>query len=373
MRTHRSSPKAAPAILAAMVTYAGCTSPNNPEILRTFIGSGVDVLQAGTSVTITDSVPGDVMVAGGTLEFDGVAGGSYLGAGRTVSVAGEVGGSVRAAAFSVDLDAIVARNVTLAGERVTVGESTSIGGNTYLAGNRIRFSGAAVGDVVASGGEVVIAGEIGGDLQIEATGVTIEPDAVIRGEVRYRVRKDAEPAVSPDATVDGGLVPLAAMDEGEGSGLGSLLFKVLAFVLTALVVVVLVPNSATEAAETLMDRPIAALLRGLLWLFLAPVLVIVLAISLVGLPLALILAAAYGALFYLAPIVPALWVGDRLARRPEAKGVSRLILPTAVGATIIVLALLLPWIGFLVRIVLTCAGIGGLALLIGARRRAQAH
>jgi cytoskeletal protein CcmA (bactofilin family) len=308
------------------------------------------------------------MLAGGTLRFDGIAGGSYLGAGRDLTVSGELGGSVRAAAFSIDLDATVARNVTLAGERVTVGEGTTIGGNAYLAGNRVRFSGFAAGDVVASGGDVVVDGEIEGDLQIEANEVTIEPDAVIRGEVRYRIRRENEPVVAPGATVDGGLVPLAAMEKSDGAGIGSLVFKVLAFVLTALVLVVLFPKSAADAAEKMKNRPTAALVRGVLWLFLAPVLVIVLAITVVGIPLALILAAAYGAFFYVAPIVPALWVGDRLASRPQAAGASRVLLPTAVGATVVALALLLPWIGFFARIVLTCAGMGGIALLIGARR-----
>lgn len=369
--TVRVSPVLGTAALVAILltASAGWTSPGNPRILDAFVGSGADVIAAGWNVTISDSVPGDIMVAGGTLEFDGFAGGSYVGAGRELAVAGEVQGSVRAAGFSIDLDATVGRNVTLAGERVTVAQGTSIGRNAYLAGNRVRFSGVASGDVVASGGEVVIDGEVGGDLQVEANKVTIEPDAIIRGEVRYRMKTDGAPDVSSDATVEGGLVPLAGGEDESGGAAWSILLKVLAFVLTAVVVVVLLPLSASDAADKLKGRPLAALGRGALWLLVGPILVVVLAFTLVGIPLALILAATYGALLYLAPIVPALWVGDKLASRSGRSRRGRAILPAAVGATAVVLVLLLPWIGFLARVVLTCAGIGGMALLIESRRR----
>jgi len=357
-------------VLIAGFLATGCSDPDAPLVQGVEVGPNGDVFAAGRSLMVSDSVPGDVMLAGWTLHFDGFTGGSYVGAGADLTVTGEVRGSVRATGGTIELDATVGRNVTLAGGTVIVAEGTRIEGNAYLTGGEVRFSGTTSGDVYASGGDVLIDGDIGGNLRIDAENVTIGPDATIRGQLRYRTADNVQPTVPSNAVVEGGVEALEP-SVGTGGLVMSFLRRVLTFVLTASVVVALLPRSLVATADALESRPAAAFGRGLLWLFITPVAVILCAVTVVGLPLALILGGVYGASFYLAPIIPAVLVGHHLSSRPEPGDWRSAPLPAMIGATVVALVMLLPWVGFLARLAAMCAGVGGIALVIQTRRTTE--
>jgi len=350
---------------AALCAVAGCSDALDSQTQTPTLRPNGDVVAAGRNLLLSDSVPGDIMLAGQSLAFDGFAGGSYVGAGGDQTVRGEVRGSVRAAGGSIELDATVGRNVTLAGGSVTVQQGTQIAGNAYLVGGNVRFHGTGSGDVYIRAEEAVLDGTFGSDVHVEASALTIGPDARIQGELRYRMKEDSQPEVSAEAAVAGRLVPL---ESDEGNGVGWFVFKLLAFVLAAAVVVALFPARLVGTARELESRPIAALGFGILWVLTVPLIVIVSAVTIVGIPTALILAAAYGASLYLAPIVPALWVGNKMLRGREPADRKGAVLLTVMGSAVVALALLLPWIGFLTRVVVTCAGFGSVALAIMSRR-----
>ncbi|NNM33157.1 MAG: polymer-forming cytoskeletal protein, partial [Gemmatimonadetes bacterium] len=333
--------------LAALCTMAGCSETVDSQTRISTVRRGGDVVAAGRSLLLSDSVPGDIMLAGQSLTFDGFAGGSYVGAGADQTVTGEVRGSVRAAGGSIELDAAVGRNVTLAGGSVTVQRGTQIAGNAYLAGGTVSFQGTGSGDVDIRASEAILDGIVEGDVRVEAGALTIGPDARILGELRYRMKPEAQPQVSAQADVAGQLVELEA---DEGGGLGWLVFKLLALVLAASAVAALFPAPLTGTARELERRPIAALGFGILWVLAVPLVIVVTAATIIGIPMALILAAAYAASLYLAPVVPALWIGNEMFRGREPDDRGSAVLLTVVGSAVVAVALLLPWIGFLTRV-----------------------
>lgn len=354
----------------ALSTVVGCSDALDPGTRTPTLRPNGDIVAAGRNLQISDSVPGDIMLAGQSLAFDGFAGGSYVGAGGEQTVAGEVRGSVRAAGGSVELDAIVGRNVTLAGGSVIVQPGTQIAGNAYLVGGTVRFDGTGSGDVYVGASEAVLDGTFEGDVHVEAGTLTIGPDARILGELRYRMKEDSEPDVSAEASVASRVV---ALDSDEGNGVGMVLFKLLAFVLAAALVVALFPTTLVSTTGELKGRPVAALGFGILWVLAVPLVVILSAMTIIGIPMALILAAAYGASLYLAPIVPALWIGNEIVRGREPADRKNAVLLAVLGSAVVAIALMLPWVGFLTRVVLTCAGFGGVALAIkSARSRGRA-
>lgn len=326
-----------------------------------------DVVAVGDRVAISDSVPGDVMLAGQDLEFDGFSAGSYLGVSGSQSVAGRVLGSVRALGGSVRVGASVGRNVTLAGGSVVVGDEAEIEGNAYLAGGSVRLEGAVSGDVRVAAGEVVLDGEVGGDVRVESGSLRVGPRARIDGEVRFRLDEEAAPAVSAEAVVGGGLVALEPRADG-GNSSGFFAFRLLAFVLLAAVVAAIVPGTLIAATQEMRDRPAAALGLGLLWVILVPVAVIVSAVTVIGIPLAVIVTTLYGLSLYLAPVIPALWVGDEIFRAREPSDRRSALLLVMTGGAVLAFAILLPWIGPLARVLATCAGLGAVVLVIERRR-----
>jgi len=96
------------------------------------------------------------------------------------------------------------------------------------------------------------------------------------------------------------------------------------------------------------------------------------AVTLIGIPLALIVASLFGISLYLAPIPPAMWLGNRLLPRiPRGRRTVRTVEFLA-GGLVIVLLTFIPVLGIVVRCVAVLIGLGAAALTVyGARRTAD--
>ncbi len=113
------------AFLSLLPIAFGCrVVPEAEEEL--VVRRGGDLVAIGPELILSDSVPGDAMLAAGVIDFVGWTGGDYLGAGGDQKIGGRVGGSVRAAGGQVRLDAQVGRNATLAGGNVELGDASAI-------------------------------------------------------------------------------------------------------------------------------------------------------------------------------------------------------------------------------------------------------
>ena len=346
-------------LLAGMVACAPTGGAREDPIVRR---PGTDVLAAGSEVVVSDSVAGDAMAAGRRIAFEGHTRGSYLGAGGEQLVAGYVEGSVRAIGGSVEVAGYVGRNVTLAGGLVRIGRNAQVDGSGYVAGGRAEIEGPVAGDLYVAADEVLLDGEVGGNVRVEARSLRLGPAARIAGDLHYRVEVDGAPRAPQDATL--GAVEALAPWDSDRVRLLPYAFRVLAFVLAGLVVVVLLPGPVGRAADTMERRAPAAAGVGLLWIIVVPICVVVLAATVVGLPIALIGGALYFASLYLAPVVPAAWVGRELiSRRAGSRpGLVRFF----AGALIVAFAILLPWVGWIARLVATALGLGAVALTLRA-------
>lgn len=329
---------------------------------------GGDVLAAREVVDLTEDVPGDVMAVGRDVRYQGTVGGSYLAAAAEQEVSGRVDGSVRGAGGTVRVDASVGRNVTVVGGDVELASDAVVEGNVFLGGGSVTLRGTVTGNVYVAAGDALIDGAVGGDVRVEAGSLTLGPAARVGGELRYRVAEDGPVRISSEALVTEGVVELEPREE-EGGG-GELFFAVarfLAFLLVGIALVALVPGTATHAADEVRMRGAAALGYGLAWILLVPVAVFLLAVTVVGIPLALIVATAYGVSLYVAPIVPGVWLGGEILRGRDSGERNDTVLLFLAGGAIVAVALLLPWVGLLARFLATCIGVGAVLVMIRDR------
>jgi hypothetical protein len=326
-----------------------------------------DVLSAGSVVDVSDSVTGDAMLVGASVEYSGLVGGSYLGAGGVQEVDGGVEGSARVVAGTIRLGASVGRNVTLVGGNVLLQREAVVEHNAYLAGGFVRVEGVVRGDLYVGAQEVVLDGVIEGDARVEAARLTVGPAARIRGDLRYRVESDGT-SIDSQATVEGDVVALANEVDIRRK-IGFSILRVLAFLLCGGAMTALFPGTVSAWVAPVRQRPVAALGVGLLWIVGAPLFILALVVTLVGLPLALLLAGVYGVSIYLAPAVPAIWLGELLLpgrNGAETKDGLRAFL---VGGPLVAVAIMLPWAGVVLRLVVGLLGLGAMVLTIVGRSR----
>jgi cytoskeletal protein CcmA (bactofilin family) len=369
-REDQKLPGVVPAAVALALLLAAC-GPAERFGEGALLHPNGDVLAAGEDVRITDSVPGDAMAAGGSIVFDGFAGGSYVGAGGQQEIGGRIEGSLRAAGGSVRVFADVARNLTIAGGSLELEPAGRVGRNAYVAGGSVRLDGAVDGDLYVGAREVVLNGVVGGDVRVEAERLTLGPNARLGGDLRYRT-KDGVAEIDPQAQIAGGTTALGSTREDgrRGGAIAVAVLRLLAFLVTGTVLVALFPRTLSGLGSTLGRRVGASLGFGALAALVIPLGVVVAAVTLVGLPLAAITAALFAIALYMGPVVPAVWIGGALLARPEPSERREALRRFLVGGPILAVAMLLPWVGLLGRMVAVALGLGAAAVALFASDRA---
>jgi cytoskeletal protein CcmA (bactofilin family) len=346
-------------LLASPALACGAPIPDVDDGVR--VRRGGDLVSGRAQVTVRDTLPGDVMAAGRDVLFTGVAGGDLLLAGGRHRVGGSTAGSVRAAGSDIRIGGEIGRNVTAAGSRVVLERRARVVGNSYLVGRSVRVDGTAGGLVRIAAQEVVLTGRITGDVLVEASRLRIGPEAVIEGDLRYRLRRGEEPAIEAGARIDGEVYPLSPRPRIPVRATLRILALV-GFLVAGAVLVALLPGLSQAAQARVGARPLSAFATGILLLLLVPVLLALLAVTVIGIPLALVAAALFGVTVYLAPVVSALWVGRLLLRgstypeRPELVGAFLL------GGVLLGVLGLVPWVGPAVLALATIFGLGAFAV-----------
>jgi hypothetical protein len=356
------------AALAALVlaTITGCSVHVDGEdaVSQQF---GSDYFGAGGMLNLTEPVEGDAFLVGGRVAVASEVRGDLVATGGEVSIGGAVADDLYAAGGSVQVDAIVSGNARVAGGEVLVGPATVVAGALSLTGGRVEFDGNTHGYLRASGGTVRLNGEVHGDAKVRAEELVIGPDTRIGGKLIYH--GPVAPEVPEGATIAGGVefhergARRYLEDHKEqiretAHGVGSLLWFAGVFIAAALFVM-LFPRYAREAAAAIGRAPLRSIGLGLAILVCVPFVGVVLLITIIGIPLALLLVPLYLLVLFLGWVTAALFVAQRGfdALRPGR--------PLTTGSQLFALFLGLLALWLLRQIPLFGGLIGFLALIAG--------
>jgi cytoskeletal protein CcmA (bactofilin family) len=377
----RVSAAALVALGLATITGCGFQHDDGDAVSRQF---GADHFAVGGMLNLTDPVQGDAFLVGGQVSIASEIQGDLVVAGGELSIGGAVGDDLYAAGGDVALDAIVSGNARLAGGDVTVGPATVVAGALSLTGGKIRFEGNTHGYLQAAGASVRIDGAVHGDAEVKADELVIGPEARIRG--RLIVTGPREPEVAEGAVIEGGIEfqergsAVDSPDEAQPpvadstSRLGSFLWFVGVFLAAALFLAAF-PRFARNAASVVGRRPLQSLGLGLAIVAAVPLVAVVLLITIVGIPLALLLVPAYFLLLFLGWATAALFVGQRglEALRPgriDSRGAQLVALFLALVALWLVRQI--PLVGGLIAFIALVLGIGALTWQAWNGRQAAA-
>lgn len=337
-----------PAALALAALAAAATAEARD---RAEVSFGDTRMAAGGDVVIDEPMPGNAYVAGGRVEvLERIGGHAWL-SGGDVQVSAEVG-----------------RDLHASGGTVRVGRDARVGGDATLAGGSIELAGQVAGDLDAYGDRVEVTGIVDGDVELAGRVLRIGRDARIRGQVRYR--SDRPIVVEEGAQVGRGVQRAPrhrAWLERAGRGLAVVggLAAALGMLVAGAVFVLVLPRFSREAAAAVGSQPLQSLGLGVALLVGVPMACVVLTITLVGLPLALMLLFGFLAMLFVGFLVGALFLGDAALARlavgtRDSLGWRLLFLLLALVA--IALVAQVPVLGPLVWWLLLVAGTGALAM-----------
>lgn len=294
---------------------------------------------AGRKVTMEGAVSGDVYAAGEDVAIQGDVSGDASLLGRTVSVA-RVGGDLRAAASELQVSGNIGGNAIIAGRDVVF--DATVGGDVTLAARNVDW-----GEAASIAGRLIIHEEELGDLEVPERVASV--DRVERREVEGReVERQQEPRRSH-----------------WWSSIGDFLFEVIVVTILAVLIAALMPTRLAKMQRQVLARPIHTLWLGFLSLSAVTGASILLAVTIVGLPLvvALVLLAFVGTIAGYA--VATYVLGARLllaTGRPEPDSIGSRGIAAGAGALAAAVIGLIPFLGWLFAIALALAGIGAITV-----------
>jgi cytoskeletal protein CcmA (bactofilin family) len=320
-------------------------------------GESIDdtVFLAGKTAIVAGVVNGDVFAAAERVEVTGTVRGNVYSAGETVTIGGEVSGNVHAAGKTVELDAKVGGSGYLAGQDVTVTEGGELARGGFFAGESVRSKGSVGRDLTFAAETMELSGSVERSLRGYSSQVAVSSSGSVGGDLHVHVPSEDAVEIDDGATVRGEtIVDIEEQDERRaflypGFYFG-VLAKALAMLLMGLVLVTLFPALLPPAPESSRDA-LRNMGFGFVALVATPVVMLIIAVTLIGIPISLLLGVVYAVLLFLSTLVVAYFAAQRL---PAADSRRRLVLHT--GATLLVLlfVLAIPFVGaglsFLVHI-----------------------
>ena len=333
----------------------------------------------GETVLVKANIADDLFAGGRyvTLE-DATAGNTYIAAYEAHQRSGSVADLV-ALAQSVIISGSIEDDLLSAARTIRIAPAATIGGDARLAAETMDVEGKIAGNLRAAARRITISGEITGTVDLLAQRIVVGPSAVINGDVTYR--SGAEPEIAAGATINGSVTKVESNLPEMRSIIGAIIgivvglmigWAVAFLVLTALLAWAFV-GYFSIAANRLVDRPWASLGIGVAILIVGAVLSLVFFISVVGIPLGVALFAAIGAIKLFGFVTVSACVGlylRRLVRRnapPPATGGRTGW--TVIGAVILGLVMLIPFVGVVITGLAVVAGAGAASVEAWRRMR----
>lgn len=323
----------------------------------------------GGNLTIDSQVDGDLYCAGRKVTINGNVSGDILCAAQQIEIKGKVAGSIRVAAQMIDLEGQVSKNATIFAQNITIGLPVVISGDLYTASSNITFNGRVLKSWAAHAESINLNGFVGGNTNLVVNQLTLGKGAVLQSKLNYTSSQDA--TLTSGSKLAQGLnrsIPTSktgALDTQKkfwimpttaAKGLditGKIMGAIWGLIMGAIVVLIF-PIWVSKSSSMIWDKTGKSALWGLLVWAVAPVLIVMSVITIIGIPLAFFMGLALLVVAGLAHIVAATAVGHRIITDKKQK----LILVWFVGFLILTVLSWLPIIGWLVSLLVLLIGTG---------------
>ena len=224
------------------------------------------------------------------------------------------------------------------GDRVVIGQSLRIEAGEVVpkavaVGGSVTVLGHVLGDAVAVGGSVNLrpGSQVDGDAVAIGGAVTVEEGARLEGD-------NVSLGARPIGWIVGGLAPFGA----SARLFGRAWTRAFLLLVIALLIALAFPDRVARVRTFLTSRPGVSSLGGIALLMGFIPLCILLAVTIIGIPLIPVAVMLLVALFLFGVTVSAMWLGERIPLLQENKTPLKAV---ALGGPVLVFVGLLPWIG----------------------------
>lgn len=342
---------------------------------RIVVGAGEtvndDLILTGDTVVIEGNVDGDVFAFANNVQVKGNIKGNLVAAGNYVDLSGTVTGTAFTAANDIYVNGRVDGNLVSAAGTTNITNSALINRNWIAAGDRLQHDGQVGRDVLAGGSRITVNGKVDGEMEVGGGNLRIAPTGVVGGKVIFY--SDRPATVENGART--GEVIFHRIEQSRFNTIdftwfrtGWIAFRFIGFMLVGLLFLALFPGLRRSFPNLVLARPWQLPVAGIVTLVVFPVLVLLLMMTVVGIPLSVLSMLLFPALVYGGQILVSWSVASLLGERVEfMKGWTWPLLFLA-GALLTTLVGMAPGIGWLFKTAFVLYGLGGVIFLMGRKK-----
>lgn len=348
-----------------------------------------DAYLAGQTVRIQENIIGDAIIAGGVVDIDSLITQDAIIAGDKITINQEIGDDVRLAGSTVIIKADVKEDVIAFAETLIIDKDVTISGSIIAFVSKFQLDGTVNGNINIASVESTITGNVVGDTKIRTANFNLEgtlagkTEFVAEGKVNitesakfgdtvnYGYTQELDLAKNLEEGVTAKLDSELLQSQLERKQIlpnmfsGMLVFRILSAALVILLVAWLAGKFTSRAAKNLEEGKDfrKAFFYGILLFFLPISIIVLLLISIIGIPVALFLTFAYLSMIFFSQSITSFIIAQWLNHKYKLNQPKAQIFLVSLGIYIIMyLIKFIPILGVLTGLVLTYIAFGALVI-----------
>ncbi len=334
------------------VGAANASSFKTGDSITVAAGETVDsmLFTAGNNINIAGTVNGDVYCAGQTVTISGTVNGDVICGGGTIIISGKVDGSVRLGGQTVTISGIVSNSATIGASDLIIEKTATVSRDLLGGTSNITINGTVARDVVSGSSNMTINGIVGRNINSDVEILTVGSTGSIGGNIDYTANQDI--TIISGGKVSGTVTRTAPSQDSQSAkssfaafSFGWSIYMLFAYLLIALVIAIFLPKLLNDASTNAIKAPGKTALKGLVAVIFVPILIIILFVTIIGAPLAVITLLIWIAISMLSSSFAGYALGKKLF--PKLKQPIAIIL-SGVSIITVLTIIPVPIIGFVV-------------------------
>lgn len=326
-----------------------------------------NLIAASATVIVDGLVSGDLIVATNHLSVTGRVEGDIIAIGQEISIEGEVGGNVRVIANSITINGEIARNLNAFGSKILVSSDARIGWDALIAAVDSSVRGNITGSLDSYSKNTFLAGKIGKNANIRAynqnnDGIIIDKDATVNGDFNYYSQDDIN--IKNTSGISGEInyhqINNGVNTNPTNSWLWNRVFTLLSLLFIGLIFIAIIPKFTEKYLNEAKNKTLSTYLFGAGIFLLIPPLVLITALTIIGLPLALILTTLWIAGIFLGKAMAAIILGDVIIKKVFKKSYKHIFWALLLGVVLLTLLFSIPWFGWVINLIAIWLGLGSI-------------
>jgi len=324
---------------------------------------------SGSFLTINADINGDLYCAGRDIVINGNIKGDIACLSQSLTINGSVDGDVRVAGQTVIINGQVTRNLTAISQTLNLGSNSQIKGDIFFGVQTVELNGIMGRDLAGAGETITITGSLLRNATVTSNNLSIVESGKVGGNLDYYMETTGN-ANLDKKNIKGNLVrhDIQTQDKDEMKKdmarvsregmVYKTIYGIISFALLGLVLVYFDRKNTERRIASIVNKPFITGLIGFAVLITAPAAFIIVMITLIGVPLAMVALFVYIIAMIIASLYPSAIYGKLVLEKIFQKKNSNLYGQILLGVILLGLVSCIPIIGWMIAFASLCLGLG---------------